>query len=379
MISKEKIVKFNIFIVLVLALTFGSFVTLNGLGLRYAFRTYILVPFIVFVVIWCTGHEKVRCSLSGPIEILYFFFCASTFISGVASFDIYTIVSALIGIVLFFVVSSIPYERLDNLYLLMEVAYIINCILVFHRYSISEINSEGVILAFLGIFILNIICKMRWSNYILFFAASAIIIFLIMMTRARTPLAGFIVADVVTYFYLFSQKPSLKKLVILIISLAAIFYASDMVRESMNQYFFHKWGNQDLSSGRQTYWKMVFDDLHLFGNGMGAGGTIKNLELNAHNSLMQVLGSFGVLPAVFYLLLTITSAIGIKFSRNKIVHINFFCGWFVISMFEDLSVFSSRYIPIVIAFLLHIFMLAKERNLNMNMELSNHDSSLWRE
>ena len=350
------------------ALTLGSFVILNGLGLRFAFRVYIIIPFVTIAVIWSTGHEKARYSLSGPIEILYFLFCLLTFTSGVANFDIYTIASSVIGILLFFFITSIPYERLNDIYTLFAVAYAISCIVVFRRYTISAINSEGVMLAFLGICILNIICKSRINNYILYFAASAIVIFLIMMTKARTPLAAFVIVDIVTYFYLFAQKPSIKKLFVLIISLATIYYVSDMVIGTMNQYFFHKWGNQDLFSGRQTYWKIVFENLRIFGNGMGVGSQINNLGFNAHNSWVQTFGNFGVFSGIVYIMLTIASVLSIKTSKMKIIHTNFFCGWFVISMFEDLSIFSSRYIPIVFAFLLHIFMLAKERNLNTHMD-----------
>ena len=373
MISKETIERVSIFIVMTSALTFGSFVILNGLGLRYAFRTYIIVPFVTIVIIWCTGHKKVKYSLSGSIEKLYFLFCLLTFISGIANFDVYTIVSSIIGILLFFAITSIPYERLYDLYTLFVIAYVLSCIIVFRRYTVSTINSEGVIFSFLGVFILNLICKSRFNNYFIYFAVSAIVIFLIMMTKARTPLAAFIVVDIVTYFYLFAKKPSIKKLLVLVISLVAIYYVSDMVIGTMNQYFLHKWRNQDLSSGRQTYWKIVFDDLQLFGNGMGEGSQIKNLGFNAHNSWVQTFGSFGVLSGLAYIMLTIASIISIKISKMKIIHINFFCGWLVISMFEDLSIFSSRYIPIVFAFLIHIFMLAKEQNLDIHMNIEHQE------
>jgi hypothetical protein len=175
-------------------------------------------------------------------------------------------------------------------------------------------------------------------------------------------LAAFIVVDIVSYFYLFArQKNYLKKILRLFLFIVVIYLFSDYIIESLDQYFFHKWGNSDMSSGRENYWKIIMNNLSLLGYGIGKGNFIKTLDINAHNSWIQVFGNFGPICGTLFVVLTVIILLKIYSARNKVIYFNFFLGWIIWSLFEDVSLFSSRYIPVTIAFYIHFFLLSKEK------------------
>ena len=348
------------FVCISIVLLLGIFVILNSLGLRYKFQTYYVLTFVYFFIIWIKDKRRFSFVLKGKIEIAYFAFVVAVLLSGIINLNKLTIVSAIIGLVVLFLCQAIPYETLLDSYFLYGIAYIVVVFITFQKYSIDEINSEGCIFASLGIVILNIICLKKWDYYWLFILVSVIIIFLIMLTRARTPLITFLVVDVITFFYLFKKRSSIKRMIILLTSMAVLFYSLEKIIVILNQYFFHKWGNSDLTSARADYWKLVFKKWSLFGYGMGSGSTIPSFDFNAHNSWVQVLGCFGIVAFLLFIILTVILMLKVRYATHKIIFINFFSGWFVMSMFEDLSIFSSRYVPIVIGFILHMFLLDKE-------------------
>lgn len=359
LLTNNRIKIFCTFFFFLITLVLGSLVTLNGFGLRYFFRAYIIVPFIVFFFLWIMSERK-EPVIESSIDVLYLLYCSFTLISGLWNCDVHTIASASIGVIIFFMIKSLTYEVFNRVYILFACSYAISILIIFCRYTIEAINSEGVLFSSLGIILLNVICKKKIESYIVYFLISAVIIFLIMATRARTPLAAFIVVDVITYFYLFASNFSLKKSLILISAVIAVFFLSDHIVESLDTYFFHKWGNSDLTSGRQEYWKIVMSTVSLFGYGMGEGSFINTLNINAHNTWAQVFGNFGIITGFINLLMTITILLKIRLAKSKIIFINFFVGWIILSTFEDLSLFSSRYIPITIAFLIHLFLLSEE-------------------
>ena len=359
-INQSRLKSFVIFLVFLTTLLLGSLVILDGFGLRYAIRAYIIVPFGAFLLLWIMSERIQPLIENNGFDFLYLLFCSFAFFSGVANGDVYSIISALLGCVILFLLKSLTYDSLDKAHTLFAIAYAASTLIVFCRYPISPINSEGVIFASLGIILLNILCKKKMENYVLFFLISAIIIFLIMSTTARTPLAAFCIADVISYFYLFARKFSLKKNFLLISLVVLVYFFSDYIVGSLDQYFFHKWGNADLTSGREEYWKIVMNNLSFLGYGMDKGSFIRTLGFNAHNTWIQVFGNFGIVCGFLFFALTITILLKIRLSFNRIVYFNFFIGWIVLSLFEDMSLFSSRYVPITMAFWMHLVLLSKE-------------------
>ncbi|WP_028043632.1 O-antigen ligase family protein [Candidatus Stoquefichus massiliensis] len=177
----------------------------------------------------------------------------------------------------------------------------------------------------------------------------------------------FLIVSVITYVHLFfNEKKSFKEIIILMIVVIFGLIFFDDISMFFNNIFFHKWGNEDLTSGRSDIWKYTINNASLFGNGIYylkdyAGITVSGLPFDAHNALLQILGCFGFFSFFVFCLLMFLILKKLLYRYNKkIIFVNFFVGWLSISMFENLELITTRMIPITFLFIFHLVMYIKK-------------------
>lgn len=352
-VKMSSIKKAMVFCFLILYFVFGIMVSFNSLGLSERISNKpICVCLIIFLILMIWGNAKIKSRSSYYVCILIFGF--SNIVSSIFNGSSVLFWCAIFGML------AITFARCTNLgtaettYKTLFLPYVISGFVAMHRYM-SSFNSQGVVYAFIGVILLNILCIKKKGSIILYLGVVFGEIFLLSITRSRTSMMVFLVVAVISFAYLFMKKVSLKNIIFSLALFILLLVTYDKIYDFFYRIFFQKWGNTDITSKRLSIWIDILERAKMFGN----GSTYMD-GFDAHNTFMQVLDMFGYFSLCLIIMAVILILISISRASNSIIYVNFFVAWLGISMFENLDIFTTRLLPITLLFILHVTLLSNE-------------------
>lgn len=247
--------------------------------------------------------------------------------------------------------SKMQYKYIVMLFL---IAYLVTFLI----FPLNSVNSKGMILALTGILIMNLMCLNNKTSIRFFLIVTISLYSLLLITYSRTSILSFTIVCILSYYYIFIKKLNVRNLLLLmflfLFSIFIVFYLGDFIQDYITRVFFHKWNTNDVTSGRSDIWTNIIENAKLLGHFK----SINNID--AHNSYIQIMGCFGVIPFILYIILNIMIFIRIFKVKNKIIYLNFFMGWFCMSLFENLEPITSRMLPFTLFYFIHMKMLFEE-------------------
>ncbi len=229
------------------------------------------------------------------------------------------------------------------------------------RYDLIANNTQGVLLAMCGFLGLNLIFLLKKKNILLFIFWVILIVSLLAITKSRTSMLAFLLAAVIAYYNLFMKQINYKNILIIIVGAVAIYFMYESLSTFFETVFFEKWGNDDLSSGRFDIWKRIFEKISLLGHSPSGIYKISKSE-DAHNSFIQIFGSFGFMAFVLFIGTFISILKKAIKTPNTMKYTIFFSGWAFISLFENLDIFTSRLLPLAFLFIFYLCLMEVENN-----------------
>lgn len=236
-------------------------------------------------------------------------------------------------------------------------------------------NGLAVLICISGIILLGLlIIKNIKTEYIYIY----IIIFMaiLFVTKSRTTLITFfIVSCIFTLFSIFKKSATsyinFNRKGLLILSFVTIGYFSF---NHLRNLFLNKWGPRtneipslsDLTSGRSDIWiGTLKNGVKLFGN--GEGYFLDKFQIaHAHNIFFQILGAYGFVSLLLFLLLLLYIVFYTLKLRHKIEYLYFFTGFFVMGLAENLLPINSHLIYPSLIFFVYLGSLSNEKNYSLN-------------
>ncbi len=355
--GKDEIKKALLFLMLTVFNVFGALVAFNSRNLANIIDIKLFPLLILSFAIWILFPIKTNL-VNNKLKGTYILLCIIEFLSACFRFESAIIFSAMIALLIsFFLLRSLAYYDFDTIYPIFAWSSVTAAVVLILIFGVASFNSQGVVYAFVGIMALNLLCIKKRDKIIYYAFVVICTVIILSLTKSRASMMGFLVAAVISYYYLFFKKKSIKNFLVgLAIAVAMVFLYS-YLESFFYSIFFKKWGNTDITSNRLSIWNYIWANKNMIGNGIDHlnGG-------DAHNTVMQVLGVEGIISAIAFICLLLGVIKSIGKVNNKIVFVNFFVSWLLISCFENLDIFTSRILSVSILFLAHLFllMIAKE-------------------
>lgn len=333
----------------------GVLVAYNSMNLSERIENKMLLILLYGFIIFIFFRTKNPCRYN-KIDKMFIVVCFLWMFTSVFRADTIFVGVSITGVIAFIFLHKV-FSNIDKtMYMCVAESMLLACILTIYRYSVSSFNSQGVIIAFGGVMLMNVLCMKNKDNILLFGISVVAEVILLSLTRSRTSMMSFLIVAVLSYAYLFMKKLNIKNLMIMILGVVLLVAMSNYLESFFIKVFFQKWGNADMTSNRMNIWRFVFANTSLLGHGVNhmSGG-------DAHNTFVQILGCSGIVTFVIFICMMALIFAKIRMVKPKIIYINFFVCWSVISMFENLDPFTSRMIPVSILFFVHLIMLAGEK------------------
>ena len=290
-------------------------------------------------------------------------FCVFSLASSIIRSNVIDIANVLCVLVAFFFCWLTFKHDIFYEYSAVFYSFLISCVISFIMFSISNTNSKGMIYSLMGIILLNYICLKKNNNVFVYVIVVGLVLTLISITKSRTSLIAFIAVAGISYIYLFMKKITIRNVAVLIIAIITLFIFYDRIGDYFYEMIFNKRSaNIDFTAGRVYLWQTTIERAKLFGSGIDFlhMPLSSGLAFDAHNSFFQLLGCLGIFSFIAGLIFTFQTIFKIIKSNHKIIYINFFLGWLVMSMFESLDIFTTRMIPATILFIVHVCLLLNE-------------------
>ncbi|MDU6437962.1 MAG: O-antigen ligase family protein [Lachnospiraceae bacterium] len=360
-IKKEQIKKVFVIILSIIVFTLGILVLFNlqNLAIKISIKPVVASIYAIVISLLIKNQKTYKNFLSTS----FIFLCGMAALAGFVRFDLDSFLAPVLTVISFIIFRR-KLGSVNNYFVPISIAYIVSCFIIIFKFSISATNSHGLVISFLGIISLNLICFYKKDNFLLFCIVVFGILFMLILTKSRTSMLAFFVVTIVSYIYIFfSFRIPIKKLLILLLLIGVLVINMNSIETFGQSIFLNKWaGEADLTSGRQSLWIRTYDNMKLFGRGIDFLGVRSSggLPFDAHNSFVQLIGCYGyflIIPVFIFLCALLK---GIKNSSNRILYLNFFLGWGIMSMFESLELFTSRMIPASVIFLIHLAMLTND-------------------
>ncbi|KYC67055.1 O-antigen ligase family protein [Heyndrickxia coagulans] len=224
-------------------------------------------------------------------------------------------------------------------------------------------NNLGIMFSIGGIASLNFLRNIRINNklFYMFILFYTVVIYL---TRSRTSLIAFIIVALIYFISILLRKELnfysyFKKISLMLFTLIITFY---LVNKFFISLLFGKWNgtSNDITSGREEFWSdTVENGMTYFGN--GENYFLKYNVRDAHNIFFQILGDYGLISLIFFLLIFIFIVYKLV-KTKKIEYLCFFCGFFILGCAENLFFINSRLISIHLIFFMYLGCLIEEKN-----------------
>lgn len=356
--EKKDLRKILIFIIFVIFSIFGILVAFNSRNLATIIGIKLLPVLAATVLMWLVVPIKIESVLHSSTLKYYYVYCFFVFFCAIARGEWSIVLAAFIAVLIpFFLYSPLSHFDFETIYSVITFGIIVTCIFTIIRFGISPFNSQGVVYAFAGIIGLNYLCIKKINKPIIFIAIVIGTLVIISITKSRTSMISFLSVVVISYAYLYLRKKTFKNVLVFLLIIVSIVFLYNYLESFFYTIFFRKWGNADLTSNRIYIWKEIWSQKNIFGNGINHlnGG-------DAHNALMQVLGVSGLLCAFVYLGFIIAIVMNIFKTEYKVVYLNFFLGWIIISCFENLDIITSRVLSVTFLFYIHFMFLMIDAN-----------------
>lgn len=308
---------------------------------------------IIVLLLFRENKKKYDRQMNICIYILFLFAFTAAAIRG----DLGAVGISVTGLFAFIIMkNSLKFTTLDS-YVLVAWSTLLASVIIIIMVSLQPYNSQGIMVTFAGVMLLNLLIIKEWKSYAAFWLIEVIIILTLSITRSRTSMMSFILVSIMTYIYLFMKRVTLKGVATLFVGLVALVLSYNYLEQLFMRFFINKWhgGASDISSGRTEIWRTVFEKKNLWGNGIDYMN-----GMDAHNSFIQIMGTNGIILFIVFILfmgIIITKILKIK---NKMIYINFFGAWILVSMFENLDIFTCRSIGTVFLFFVHLVFLMFE-------------------
>ena len=354
-----------LFILIVLVQLVGVIFSLNAMGLaeRVNSKQIVLLLFSLLCMFFM-GWKKNN-NYSKNIR-LFVILCICIAVSSFLRLDFSNAINA-IAILGAFIFLFSCFNRYRNsihiISVLASVGTLVAVAISIIRYGIVSINSQGVLLTMCGILGLNLMCLSKRKSIILFLTWITMVVSALAITRSRTSMLAFMIIAVISYYYLYIKKLTLKNVIIVIAGVVVIFVFYENLSSFLETVFFNKWGNRDITSGRTDIWKGILKSASIIGYGPAHIYQITGMiAKDAHNSFLQVLGAYGIVAFLLLAGMFISTIKRLKKVPNSIQYTNFFIGWFVLSMFENLDFISSRILPLSFLFVINLCLMAIENS-----------------
>lgn len=223
-------------------------------------------------------------------------------------------------------------------------------------------NNLGILFSIGGIVLLNLL-RIKNVNDKYIYLSILLFLILIYSIQSRTALLTFSLVAILHIYLIIKKKSTnyivlIRKLVTVFLVFVFIIYSYDYAVNLL----FNKWGptTQDLTSGRADIWlTTIKSGITYFGNGEDYYTIFYNLR-DSHNIFIQVLGTYGIISFIFFLLIFLYIMIKSFMTRN-IEYIFFFVGFFVLGLAENLFFINSRLIGVHLLFFTYLGCLINEK------------------
>lgn len=337
----------------------GNLLATNIYLREYEFKNkwvFVLI-FCLFLLLFLIKYKFVLTREKIFVILLWEFLICAIFLSkiyhnnfNILEFILYTIIIPLC----FFSFKINRYKKV------LMISYILSLV-PFLYFVFRPGNSLGMLFCFAGIVSLNLLNIYKAKNSYIYFTI-IITNILIFFTQSRTALITFLFISFLQILLIIFRKNKsflsiVSKIVILLLCFIILFAVSD----NLANLLFYKWNAKsgDITSGRMFIWvDTIRHSMNLFGN--SPDFFAKYEVRDAHNIFIQVLGSYGLLSFVLFIILTIFifyKSIKLK----KVDYVFFFIGYFLLGMSENTLFIDNRLIAIHLLFFMNFGCLINER------------------
>jgi O-antigen ligase len=340
--KKANILSITVFLVFTMIYFTASIVLLGSqyrpLAIELIFTRYILVLLgflvLIFIYLWKNGLTIIRFPsyLSIYLFIIWILFSLSVILSEILHHSMPIQGLFFLVIVPFIYFTVMPFMTKIGGYhihyslFLANFSYLVISYLTvpinFLPYSGVTANPNGfgqisAIVVITGYFILLSLPKKQLIAKVVIFTAMSLAIVGIFLSTSRT---SFLVVGIITFIltihYLLQRN--LKPLLILLLAGLIGWFTpiKEMYLTGILDKFKEFYHAGNLSNGRMEIWQEVFSDAALFGNGEDY---FHSFFEGAHNSIIYILGVYGIVPAIFLsIFLLFLMILGIQHTIQKI-------------------------------------------------------------
>lgn len=366
--KKIKVLNLILLIISCLMILFSNLIALNAFKLNEKIinKNIVIMLFcIIVVVIKNLKSEKIQSSKI--FIIIWISLMTSVIISKIINNDkdIFNIVILVIISPFFFIKNSYNTEKYVFWGSVINLIPLL-CIL-------KSGNTISLIIVITAIVFINMNLQKitEKNNYILYTIIVGIFCAILYVTKSRTSLITFITISMVDYIYIMLKgKLNIKKIIKSILIIMFILIITITLYDTLQTYFFNKYSasQQDMTSGRTAIWKKILSDkINAFGNGSNYIEYRTGLK-DAHNIFIQILGCYGLIPLLIYLVMMVYIIIKILKKDMRMEFINFYLAYFMIGMFENILILDTRLVVYNVLFLVYTGMLLRK---DMKIEKNN--------
>lgn len=318
---------------------------------------FMIIIFFQFISYFYSIEHELLPILYVVVPALYFlhFFIAFNIFSNIKKITTNNLTSFLTYF-LYFVVFCCIYNMIVNATNFSKIFLYSTKYLGFSSFF-NHRNGFGQLL-FWGIVVSTYL--MNKNNFKKYKTAFLIIFLNLILTFSRASILSSTVFLILFYFQKLFFEKKRKKSVLILIFLSAIllftaynFFTNRKFIEFLNYYVFR---SSDGLSGRDYVWKIALSNLHgiksLIGYGLGTSSTLlKSSGLsNAHNSILELLLSGGIVMLLLYVIIFAIEFSKIKKFEDKNLkktYYSMFISIIVYIMFEKILMFGTGYASIL--------------------------------
>lgn len=368
MININWLKKGLLFLILVVFLILCNLIGVNAFDMNSKIKYKWIIIFAICIVVIFFGiiikqnfiSKQLKKNRKFGFMLLWETFIIVTFISKLmhGEFLIFEFIlySAIIPASFF----SVKIQSCKNTILIASIVSIIPLMSI-----LGPLNSLGIIICIAGINsynLLNIYEKKEIYTYIV------LVLFgiLIYITESRTSLIAFLLVSALVIFPKLKHNNSFKKLIvdfIIILFISVLIYFS---YDYIYNLIFEKYtiNNVDMFSGRSRIWIGTFETgITLFGNGEQYFMDTYHIG-DAHNIFIEILGAYGLLSFISYILLYVYIILKAVKNIKKTEYIFNFSAFLLLGMAENLLFINSRMLLVTILFFTYLGSLINEQEIN---------------
>lgn len=186
--------------------------------------------------------------------------------------------------------------------------------------------------------------KSKMKKSILYFTCFIISISFVFISRSRASFISMLLSvTTIMLMYIIHRKVQIKKVAFAAITFIFIYYVK--LREYLHKGVLNKFSSysgETLLTGRNYIWKRILQDICILGH--GSTYFTQEIGVGAHNSIMEIIGVFGIVSGIFLSLFYIGSLIvSVRYALLNRKNIYFYVPLGVVMVFFTLSMVESMF------------------------------------